>query len=64
MHKMRHDRPYVETVSPGCYNLHSGTKETISNPETRILRISINPPSSISNIKDTQPSPSIDQSDS
>ena len=64
MHKMRHDQPYVEIVSPGCCNLHSGTKETILNPETRTLRISIKLTSSISNTKDTKPSPSTDQSDS
>ena len=64
MHKMRHDQPYVETVSQGCCNLHSWTKETILNPETRIRRILIKQTSSISNTKDTKPSSSTDQSDS
>ena len=64
MHQMRHDQPYVETVLLGCSNLQGRSKETISNPETRILRILIKPTSSILNTKDTRPSPSTDQSDS
>ena len=61
---MRHDQPYVETVLPGGCNLRNGTKKTITNPETWILRISIKSTSSISNTNDTKPSPSTDQSDS